>query len=49
MNVRHIPAGTPLNPDDETSVNYPEDVIQLVGSRLVDGSTYSSNVDGTEQ
>ncbi|WP_207667471.1 hypothetical protein [Clostridium sp. 1xD42-85] len=22
--VRHIPTGTPLNPDDETSVNYPE-------------------------
>ncbi|API92415.1 hypothetical protein KM914_11270 [Virgibacillus pantothenticus] len=50
LNVRHIPAGTPLNPDDETSVNYPEDVIQLAGSRLVDGSvTYSSNGDGTEQ
>lgn len=25
--VRLIPAGTPLNPDDETSLNYPEDVI----------------------
>ena len=48
LNVRHIPAGTPLNPNDETSVNYPEGVIQLAGSRLVDGSvTYSSNGDGS--
>ena len=48
LNVWHIPAGTPLNPDDETSASYPEDVIQLAGSRLVDGSvTYSGNGDGT--
>lgn len=46
--VQHIPAGTPLNPNDETSLSYPEDVIQLYGSRLVDGSvTYSGNGDGT--
>jgi hypothetical protein len=46
--VRLIPAGTPLNSDDETSLNYPEDVIQLAGSRLIDGSvTYSGNGDGT--
>jgi len=46
--VRLIPAGTPLNPDDETSLNYPEDVIQLAGSRLIDGSvTYSGNGDGS--
>ncbi|MFS0635212.1 hypothetical protein AB1K84_04865 [Mesobacillus foraminis] len=46
--VEHIPAGTPLNPNDDTSVSYPEAVIQLAGSRLVDGSvTYSSNGDGT--
>lgn len=46
--VEHIPAGTPLNPDDETSDVYPENVIQLAGSRLVDGSvTYSGNGDGT--
>lgn len=46
--VRHIPAGTPLNPDDDTNVRYPEDVIQLSGSRLIDGSvTYSGNGDGT--
>ncbi|MBS4196542.1 hypothetical protein [Lederbergia citri] len=46
--ARHIPAGTPLNPDDDTSASYPEDVIQLAGSRLVDGSvTYSGNGDGT--
>ncbi|MBM7578668.1 hypothetical protein [Jeotgalibacillus terrae] len=48
LNVHHIPAGTPLNPKDETSGVYPEDVIQLAGSRLVDGSvTYSGNGDGT--
>ncbi|SDI44648.1 hypothetical protein SAMN05192534_1573 [Alteribacillus persepolensis] len=48
LNVRHIPAGKSLNPDDETSANYPEDVVQLSGSRLVDGSvTYSSNGNGT--
>ena len=46
--VNKISAGTPLNPDDETSAAYPEDVIQLAGSRLVDGSvTYSGNGDGT--
>ncbi|MDQ0428513.1 putative small lipoprotein YifL [Planomicrobium stackebrandtii] len=46
--VQTIPAGTPLNPDDDTSAAYPEDVIQLAGSRLVDGSvTYSGNGDGT--
>lgn len=48
LNVRHIPAGEPINPNDNTSANYPEDVIQLAGSRLVDGSvTYSGNGDGT--
>lgn len=48
LNVHHISEGEPLNPDDETSANYPEDVIQLAGSRLVDGSViYSSNGDGT--
>ncbi len=46
--VRQIPAGTPLNPDDETSGVYPGDVIQLAGSRLVDGVvTYSGNGNGT--
>lgn len=48
LNVTKIPAGTPINPIGETSVLYPEDVIQLAGSRLIDGSvTYSSNRDGT--
>ncbi|GAB3058392.1 hypothetical protein [Virgibacillus ainsalahensis] len=48
LNVENIPAGEPLNPDDETSASYPEDVIQLAGSRLIDGSvTYSGNGDGT--
>lgn len=46
--VRHIPAGTPLEPDYFPVVSYPEDVVQLSGSRIVDGSvTYSSNGDGT--
>jgi hypothetical protein len=46
--VRHIPAGTPLNPGDDIDVSYPEDVIQLTGSRLVDGIvTYSGNGNGT--
>ena len=48
LNVLHIPAGTPLHAEDDTSVSYPEAVIQLSGSRLVDGSvTYSGNGDGT--
>lgn len=50
LNVRRIPAGALVNPDDRTSARYPEDVTQLAGSRLVDGSvTYSSNGDGTIQ
>lgn len=48
LNVWVIPAGSPINPNDDTSANYPEDVIQLAGARLVDGSvTYSGNGDGT--
>ena len=48
LNVRHILAGEPINPEEDTSASYPEDVIQLAGSRLVDGSvTYSGNGDGT--
>ncbi|WP_035406036.1 hypothetical protein [Bacillus sp. SJS] len=48
LNVHLLPAGTPLNSDDSTSAAYPEDVIQLAGSRLADGSvTYSGNGNGT--
>lgn len=48
LNIRQFPAGEPINPNDDTSANYSEDVIQLAGSRLVDGSvTYSGNGDGT--
>lgn len=36
--ITHINAGEPINPNDETSANYPEDVVHLSGSRLVDGS-----------
>jgi len=46
--VEEIAEGTPINPLDEGSLAYPEDVVQLTGSRLVDGAvTYSSNGDGT--
>lgn len=46
--VQHISNGESVNPNDDTSANYPEDVIQLSGSRLIDGSiTYSGNGDGT--
>jgi len=48
LNVQHIQADEPINPGDETSADYPEDVIQLSGGRLVDDSvTYSGNGDGT--
>lgn len=48
LTVQKIKAGTLINPNDETSAIYPEDVIQLTGSRLVDGSiTYSSNGNGS--
>ncbi|MFE7063562.1 hypothetical protein ACFVAD_15550 [Sutcliffiella sp. NPDC057660] len=48
LNIRQFPAGEPINPNDDTSAKYSEDVIQLAGSRLVDGSvTYSGNGDGT--
>lgn len=48
LNIYFIPAGERVNPFDETSATYPEHVIQLTGSRLVDGSiTYSGNGDGT--
>ncbi|MCA1054072.1 hypothetical protein LCM10_03660 [Rossellomorea aquimaris] len=46
--VRHIPAGTALDTKNGSRTVYPEDVIQLSGSRLVDGSvTYSGNGDGS--
>jgi len=47
--VEHIPAGTPLDPnDEENNVSYPEEVIQVSGSRIADGMiTYSGNGDGT--
>jgi major membrane immunogen (membrane-anchored lipoprotein) len=48
LNVMHIPAGTPLDREYFPIVDYPEDVTQLSGSRIADGSvTYSSNGDGT--
>lgn len=46
--IEHIAAGEQLNPNDETSIPYEVDVVQLSGSRLIDGViTYSSNGNGT--
>ncbi|GIO21443.1 hypothetical protein [Oceanobacillus sp. J11TS1] len=47
--VEHLPSGTRLDPNDEDNdVSYPEDVIQISGSRIADGMiTYSGNGDGT--
>lgn len=48
LNFSKIPAGTPLNPNDDASAVYPVDVVQLAGSRLIDGYvTYKSNENGT--
>ncbi|WP_368654969.1 hypothetical protein AB4Y30_08070 [Ornithinibacillus sp. 4-3] len=49
IDVTHIPAGSSLNPEeDDIDVNYPEDVIQLRGSRIVDGIiTYNGNGNGS--
>lgn len=48
LNVLRVPKGTAMNPKDEESGRYPEDVIHLAGGRLIDGSiTYSGNGDGT--
>ncbi|MGG1629540.1 hypothetical protein [Rossellomorea sp. NRS-1567] len=48
LNVRHISAGEKLNPYDDNSVDYPEDVIVLSGKIMADGIvTYSGNGDGT--
>ncbi|MGD6846398.1 hypothetical protein [Rossellomorea aquimaris] len=48
LNVRHISAGEQLNPYDDNSVDYPEDVIVLSGKIMADGIvTYSGNGDGT--
>ncbi|MFP9131176.1 hypothetical protein [Niallia sp. BSM11] len=48
LNIRHIPVGEPINPNIDNSATYPEGVIQLSGSRLIDGSiTYKGNGDGT--
>lgn len=48
LKVLHILAGEPINPDDDTSASYPENVVQLAGPHLMDGSvTYSGNGDGT--
>ncbi|MGD6793287.1 hypothetical protein [Metabacillus indicus] len=48
LNIRHIRPGESVNPNIENSAVYPDGVIQLSGSRLVDGSvTYRGNGDGT--
>ncbi|MEN1968479.1 hypothetical protein WMZ97_10440 [Lentibacillus sp. N15] len=48
LNVEHISAGEQVNPYDDDSVNYLEDVISLRGKIMADGVvTYSSNGDST--
>ncbi|MFD1450405.1 MULTISPECIES: hypothetical protein [Oceanobacillus] len=48
LNVYHTSAGEQVNPYEETSVDYPEDVITLGGGIMADGIvTYSGNGDGT--
>lgn len=48
LNVQQIPAGEKVNPYDDESVAYPEDVIMLSGKGMADGTvTYSGNGDGT--
>ncbi|TYS16986.1 hypothetical protein FZC78_10165 [Rossellomorea vietnamensis] len=48
LNVEHISAGEPINPYDDQSANYPEDVISLGGKIMADGAViYSGNGDGT--
>lgn len=48
LNVRHISVGEQVNPYEDDSVNYPEDVIALGGKSMADGVvTYSGNGDGT--
>lgn len=48
LNVYHISAGEQVNPYDDHSVDYPEDVITLGGGIMADGIvTYSGNGDGT--
>ncbi|MGY0694557.1 hypothetical protein ACW2QC_17545 [Virgibacillus sp. FSP13] len=48
LNVRHISAGEQVNPYDDDSVDYPEDVIALGGKIMAAGTvTYSGNGDGT--
>lgn len=48
LNVQHISSGEQVNPYDEDSVSYPEDIIALGGKIMADGVvTYSGNGDGT--
>lgn len=48
LNVVHIPAGELVNPYDDESVDYPEEVISLGGHIMAAGGvTYSGNGDGT--
>jgi hypothetical protein len=48
INVHHISAGEPVNPYDEDSAVYPENVIMLAGEVTADGTVaYSGNGNGT--
>lgn len=48
LNISHIAAGEQVNPYEEDSVDYPEDVITLYGKFMAEGTVvYSGNGDGT--
>jgi hypothetical protein len=48
INVRHLSAGEPVNPYDDKSAVFPENVTVLAGDIMADGAvTYSGNGDGT--
>ncbi|WP_130860530.1 hypothetical protein [Gracilibacillus phocaeensis] len=48
LNVSRTSAGEPVNPYDDNSVNYPEDIITLYGEFMAEGIvTYSGNGDGS--
>jgi hypothetical protein len=48
INVRHLSAGEPVNPYDDESAVFPENVTVLAGDIMADGAvTYSGNGDGT--
>jgi hypothetical protein len=48
LNVKRIPAGTPINQYDKGSLGYPADAVMLYGSYAAEGQVvYTSNHNGT--